>query len=381
MSRAPRPKTRMTVMLIAVGVVLAAVFGWGALRSYMIGKFLAGFGNQVQTVATMTASTTPWQASLSSVGSLTAVNGANLSAQLAGIVDSIHFKSGEDVAAGTLLATLRPDNDPAVLAQLQAQASLDEITYERDRKQFAADAISRAQVDTDRANLAVAQAQVRGQAALMAEKQVRAPFAGRLGIRQVNIGQYLAVGTQIVSLQQLNPLYVDFYLPEQSLNALQTGQKVQVGVDAYPGRTFTATISAVDAQVSSTTRSIQVRATLPNDKLALRPGMFATVNIAAGAPQNFITLPQTAIGYNSYGDTVFIVRHGKDQNGKPDLLADQVFVTLGDTRGDQVAILKGVKPGEVVVTAGQLKLHNGSLVRINNSLQPSDSPNPNPPNE
>ncbi len=380
MSTARTTTIRMIVMLLGIFLVFGLVFGYGAVRSYFIGKFLAGFGNQTQTVATITATDTPWQSRLSSVGSVTAVNGANLSAEVPGIVDTIHFQSGADVKAGALLLTLRPNNDPAVLAQLQAQAALDQVNYDRDRKQFAADAIARSQVDTDRANLAAAQAQVQGQQALMAEKIIRAPFAGRLGIRQVNLGQYLGVGAQIVSLQQLNPLFVDFYLPQQALSQLSVGQDVQVGIDAFPGQSFTAKISAIGANVDSTTRSIQVRATLPNDNLKLRPGMFATVSIGTGAPQNLVTLPQTAITYNPYGDTVYLVNHGRDKAGKNISTAQQVFVTLGDTRGDQVAVLQGVKPGDVVVTAGQLKLRNGAPVAINNSVQPANNPNPNPPN-
>jgi membrane fusion protein, multidrug efflux system len=372
---------RMIVMLIAVGILFGGVFGYGALRGYFIAKFLAGFGNQTQTVATITAEATPWQPSLRSVGSIVAVNGANLSAEIAGIVDSLHFESGEDVPAGTLLVVLRANNDPAVLAQLQASASLDQITYDRDVKQFHADAISQAQVDTDRANLAAAVAQVQGQQALIAEKHIRAPFAGRLGIRQVDIGQYLSVGTQIVTLQQLNPLYVDFYLPQQALSQLSVGQRVQVGIDAFPGESFSAKISSIDAVVDSTTRNIQVRATLPNDNLLLRPGMFATIGVGVGTPQDLVTLPATAISYNPYGDTVFVVDHATDKSGKAELVARQVFVTTGDTRGDQVSILSGLKPGTTVVTAGQLKLRNGALIAINNDVQPPNNPNPNPPNE
>ena len=381
MSRRARPVLRMIVMLILVGILFGGVFGWGYVRGIFIAKFLAGFGNQVQTVATVTAGTSPWQSQLSSVGSLTAVNGASLSAEVAGIVDTIHFESGADVKAGDVLLTLRPNNDSAVLAQLQAQASLDEVTYDRDRKQFAADAIAQSQVDTDRANLAVAQAEVQAQQALMDEKIIKAPFAGRLGIRQVDIEQFLAVGTPVVTLQQLNPLFVDFYLPEQALAQLSIGQSVQLGIDAYPGEKFNAKISAIGALVDSGTRSIQVRATLPNDDLGLRPGMFATVSIGVGTPQNLVTLPQTAITYNSYGDTVYVVNHGTDASGKSILTAAQVFVQTGDTRGDQVAVLSGVKPGDQVVVAGQVKLRNGSPVAINNSIMPADSPNPTPPNE
>ncbi len=372
---------RMVVMLVSVGILFGLIFGYGAVKSYFIAQFLKGYANQVQTVAAMKAVRTPWQPTLRSVGSITAVNGASLSAEVGGIVDSIYFKSGEDVTQGQVLLTLRPNNDPAVLAQLEANAALAAINLARDEKQFAVSAVSEAQLDSDRATLAADRAQVVGQKALMAEKIVRAPFAGRLGIRQVDVGQYLAAGTDIVSLQQLNPVYVDFNLPQQALPEVAPGQKVEVTLDAYPGQSFAGTVDALDSAVDVASRSIAVRATIDNGKKLLRPGMFAVVNVSTGAPDDYVTLPQTAVTYSSYGDMVYLVTHGKDAKGKPELIAAQVFVTLGPTRGDQVAVLKGVQPGDEVVVAGQVKLHNGTVVAINNKLLPSDSPNPNPPNE
>jgi membrane fusion protein (multidrug efflux system) len=374
-------RKRMVIMLVCVAVLFGLVFGYGAMRSFFIAKFLAGFANQVQTVATMTAETTAWQPNLQSVGSITAVNGASLSAEVGGIVDTIHFESGEDVRKGDLLLTLRANNDPAVLAQLQAQAALAAITAARDEKQLAADAIAQSQLDSDRAQLASAQAQVAAQQALINEKQIRAPFSGRIGIRQVDLGQFLAAGTEIVSLQQLNPVYVDFHLPQQALAQVQPGQKVDVSVDAYPAEPFTGTIMALDSNVDQATRSIAVRARLDNGKLLLRPGMFANINVSTGTPQQVVTLPQTAITYNSYGDTVYVLSQGTDAKGKADLIANQVFVTLGDTRGDQVAVTSGINPGDQVVVAGQVKLRNGAIVVVNNNLLPPNSPNPTPPNE
>jgi len=377
----PRIALRMIIMLAFVAVLFFLVFGFGVFRNIMIGRFLATLSNPPQTVSTVEAQSSPWQPALSTVGSVVAINGANLSSEIAGIVDTINFKSGEDVQAGQLLLTLRANNDPAVLAQLQATAELDRITYQRDLKQFQADAVAQATVDSDRATLLAAQAQVQAQQALIAEKQVRAPFAGRLGIRLVDIGQYLAAGTEIVTLQQLNPLFIDFYVPQQALAQINVGQTVIVGIDAYPDKNFTGTISAINSAVDTTTRMVQVRATLANDDLLLRPGMFGTVNVSVGAAQNLITLPLTAVAYNSYGATVYIVSHGKDAKGKDQLIANQVFVTLGDTRGDQVAVLNGVAAGDQVVNAGQLKLKNGSIVTINNSTQLPNDMNPNPPNE
>jgi membrane fusion protein (multidrug efflux system) len=371
---------RLVIMLLIVGIVFFLIFGFGTFRGIMIGKFLATLSNQTQTVATTVAQSTQWQPELNAVGSVVAINGANLSSEVAGIVDTIDFESGQTVAAGTTLLTLRANNDPAVLAQLQAAASLDEVNYRRDVKQLAADAVSQATVDTDRATLASAQAQVQAQQATMAEKIVKAPFAGTLGIRQVDIGQYLSAGTEIVTLQQLNPLFIDFYVSQQALAQISVGQTVTASIDAFPGKTFPGTISAINSAIDTTTRTVQVRATIQNDALTLRPGMFATVNIGIGAAQSLVTLPQTAITYNPYGDTVFIVNDAKT-NGKDVLTARQQFVTLGDTRGDQLAVLSGVAAGDQVVTAGQLKLKNGAPIAVNNSIQPSNDANPNPPNE
>ncbi len=381
MSQSRKTAKRMTIMLLIVALIFALVFGWGYMRGVFVAKFLKTFAYQVQTVATIKAQETLWQPSVDSVGTLTAINGASLSAEVAGIVDSINFKSGQDVQKGDVLLTLRPNSDSAVLAQLQAQARLDAITYARDEKQLAANAISQAQLDTDRANLDAANAQVAAQQATMNEKIVRAPFAGRLGIRQVDLGQYLQAGTTIVTLEQLNPLFVDFYLPQQDIAQLQVGQVVDVGLDAYPGQTYKAKIVAIGATIDAATRSLAVRAVLENDKLRLRPGMFASVSVEVGAAKDAVTLPQTAIAYSSYGDTVYIVKHGTDAQGHANLVVSQVFVTLGDTRGDQVQVLSGVQPGDEVVTAGQVKLHNGSPVTVNNIIQPSNNPSPNPPNE
>jgi membrane fusion protein (multidrug efflux system) len=372
---------RFIIMILALFVLFGAIFGWGALKAHFIAGFLAQIPYQPQTVSDMVAAETPWQPSMSAVGSVVAINGADLSSEVAGIVDSINFKSGDNVQAGQVLLTLRPNNDPAVLAQLQATAAVDESNYVRDEKQFHADAVSQAQVDTDKATYLAAQAQVQAQQALMAEKIIKAPFAGTLGIRQVDIGQFLAAGTNVVTLQQLNPLFVDFYVPQQALAQLRPGQPVTVTIDAFPGQTFPGQISAISSAIDTASRTVQVRATIANDSLLLRPGMFATINIAVGPPRNLITLPQTAITYNPYGDTVFLLHNGTGHDGKPAIIAEQNFVQLGDTRGDQVSIVKGVNPGDLVVTAGQLKLINGSTVIVNNSVAVPDDANPNPPNE
>jgi len=368
---------RMIIMLVLVAVVLGLIFGFEAFRAKMIKQFLAGLGNPPQTVATGVAGVQAWQAELKAVGSLRAVNGADLSLEVSGIVDQIQFKSGDDVKAGAPLLTLRAEDDVAKLQSLEAQSDLARITLDRDQKQLKVQAVSQQTIDTDAANLKNDKALADQQRAIVAKKFVKAPFDGHLGIRQVDIGQYLTAGTTIVTLQALDPIFVDFTLPQQALAQLKIGQKVTGLVDVYPGTTFTGELVAIDPKVDTATRNLSIRAAFKNPDHKLLPGMYATAQIDTGAPQQFVTLPQTAITYNAYGSTVFLIDdQGKDDKGQPKLQAKQTFVTVGDTRGDQVAILKGVKAGDQVVIAGQVKLRNGSPVIVNNSVVPSDDANP-----
>ena len=363
---------RMIIMLVAVGVVFGAIFGFQMFKSAMIKKFMAGMSSPPQTVSATKVSSSEWQPQLEAVGSLRAVKGADLSLEVAGVVDSISFNSGDDVAEGAVLLKLRSDDDEAKLESLQATADLNQITLDRDQKQFKLQAVSQANLDTDVANLKNAKAQAAQQQAILDKKTLRAPFAGHLGIRAVDLGQFLSAGTTIVTLQALDPVFLDFFVPQQAVAQVKLGQKVAVKIDAYKDQTFAGEITAVNPRVDSSSRNVQIRATLKNADRRLIPGMYATVDIATGAPQNYVTLPQTAITYNPYGDTVYIVdSKGADAAGKPTLIARQTFVTTGDTRGDQVAVLKGVKDGDMVVTAGQIKLHNGSSVLIDNSITPT----------
>ena len=372
-------RKRMIIMLVLTGLVLAAVFGFEAFKGVMIHKFLATLSNPPQTVSTMVAASTEWRSQVEAVGSVRAVNGANLSAQVAGTVSAVHFQSGADVKKGDLLLELESADDVAHLAALKATASLAQITYDRDRNLVKTNAVSQQTVDTDEGNLKNAQALVAQQQALVNYKFIRAPFAGRLGIRQVDLGQYLAAGTTIVTLQQIDPIYVDFFVPQQSLAQIKVGQAATAKVDTFPDHSFAGKVLAINSLVDAATRNVQVRAEFSNKDHLLLPGMFATVDIDTGAPQKFVTLPQTAVAYNSYGDIVYLVEgKGKDANGKEQLVARQTFVTTGATRGDQVAIISGVKNGDTVVTAGQVKLRNGTPVLINNAVQPANDPNPKP---
>jgi membrane fusion protein (multidrug efflux system) len=325
-----------------------------------------------QTVSATKAASSEWQPNIEAVGSLRAVKGADLSLEVAGVVDTITFNSGDDIEQGALLLKLRSDDDVAKLESLQATADLSQITYQRDLKQFQIQAVSQATLDTDAANLKNAKAQVAQQQAILDKKTLRAPFAGHLGIRAVDLGQYLGAGTVIVTLQALDPIFLDFFVPQQSVDQVRIGQTVTVRIDAFKDQTFPGEISAINPRVDASSRNVQVRAALKNADHKLLPGMYATVDISTGAPRNYITLPQTAITYNPYGDTVYIVdsKSGPD-GGKPQLVARQTFVTTGPTRGDQVAVLKGVSEGEMIVTAGQIKLHNGTPILIDNSIMPT----------
>ncbi len=326
------------------------------------------------TVSAVRATTQSWQTRLKATGEVRAVQGADLSAEVSGIVDEIAFSSGQDVAAGAVLLRLRPNDDDARLAQQQAVADLASANLARDRRQFDAQAISRATLDADTSNLRADQAQVAAMRAQMAEKVVRAPFAGRLGIRAVDVGQYLTAGTAIVSLQALDPIYVDFNIQQQALSSLAVGQQVVVHVDAWPGRTFAARVASINSRVDSASRMVLVRAGLDNHDHALLPGMFALVEVATGAVEQRLTVPQSAISYNPYGDFVYVVAPGRDGR----LVAQSRVVQVGAARGDQAAILSGVAPGEQVVTAGQLKLRSGSVVLVDNSVPTSDQAAPAP---
>lgn len=368
---------RMAIMLVAVGLVFAAVFGFEAFRARMIQKAIAGLRNPPQAVSTITAGPQQWQDRLNAVGSTRAEKGADLSPQVAGIVKAIHFQSGEKVEQGTLLVELEDADDVAHLHALQATVELALLNYSRDINLRKTDAVSQQTADTDLATLKNNQAQVAQQQALVGYKSIHAPFAGRLGIRQVDLGQYIAPGTPIATLQQLDPIFVDFYLPQQDLAKIKVGQAVTAKVDTYPDQIFAGNIMAINPLVQAASRNVQVRAAFKNPGEKLLPGMFATVEIDVGAPKDYVTLPSTAIYYNSYGNVAYLIEDaGKDEAGQERKTAHQVFVKTGQTRGDQVAVLDGVKPGDVVVTAGQNKLHNGSPVRINNEVTTPFNANP-----
>jgi len=365
---------RMLIMLGGVLVLVVLLAGGFYLH---IRKLIASSPKPgPQTVSAITVKALEWQPQFSAVGTLRAVHGVDVTTEVAGLVRAVNFQSGEDVEPGTELVTLNTDADEAQLQALKAAASLADSVLMRARAQLALRAVSQAQFDADYADATSKRALADQEAALIAKKHIRAPFGGKLGITTINVGQYLNPGDKIATLQQLDPIFLDFYLPQRDVAALAPGQHVDVTTDGFPGMTFAGSITAISPKVDPTTRNVQLLATLPNRGRRLLPGMFANAAVSVGAKQSYLTLPQTAITYNPYGSTVFIVAAPATAGGPQ--VAQQVFVTTGDTRGDQVAVLTGLKEGQTVVTSGQVKLKSGTPVVIDNTVQPSDSANPSP---
>lgn len=370
---------RMFIMLVCAGLVFGGIFGFKALKSKEMKKTMAAHKAPAVTVSTTTAKVEAWQPQIKAVGTVRAMQGVDVTTEIAGLVRDIYYKSGDDVHEGQILVQLNADADIALLNSLKAEADLAKITYRRDKRQYRVKAISQATLDVSRADLKSKQAQVNQQAAVVDKKTIRAPFSGRIGISTLTPGQYLNPGDKIVTLQSFDSVYVDFYLAQQDIAKITLGQSVIVTTDTYPGRHFEGRITAISPKVDPQTRNIEIEATIPNPKHNLLPGMFTTVEVHAGELEHYITLPQTAVAYNPYGETVFLIeKAGQGPQGKPKLIAKQTFVTTGSVRGDQVAILKGIKAGDTVVTGGQLKLKSGNSVIINNSIQPSNEAAPQP---
>lgn len=367
----------MIIMICGV-IILVAAIGFVVYRNIMQQIAQGSAPQPPVAVTAMKAATQEWQPQLNAVGSLRAVRGVDVTTEIAGLVREIRFKSGDEVKAGAVLIQLNADSDLAQLASLKAAADLAETTLKRDREQLAAEAISQAQIDSDDADLKSKRAQAAGQRASIDKKTIRAPFSGRLGITLVNPGQYLNPGDKVVTLQTIDPIFIDFTVPQQQISEVSLGQPVTVLSDAFPAQTFSGKVTAIDAKVDTATRNVQIEATVDNSQRLLLPGMFGRSAVDSGEKKTYLTLPQTAITYNPYGATVFVAVDKKDAKGNPQLQAQQVFITPGPTRGDQVAILKGVSEGAMVVTSGQLKLKNGSPLRIDNSVQPLNASNPTP---
>jgi len=371
---------RMIVMLAVTGLFLT---GLGFVKFQQIQTAIAqgaAFQPPPEAVTTIVAQQEEWPATLNVIGTLAAVQGVTVSADLPGIVDRILFDSGEAVRAGQVLAVLDTRQEQAQLAAIDAQRELARLTLERMQGLLNERVISRAEFDRATAEFGRTDAQVSEIRAVIQRKTIRAPFSGILGLRQVNLGQYLAGGDALVNLQALNPIYVNFGVPQQSAGEVPVGRVVRITAGDVAGAHWTGRVTAMDSRVDEATRNIQVQATLANPSGALRPGMFVQAEVALGPGETVVSLPASAISYAPYGDSVFIVGEMKGEDGKPYRGVRQQIVKLGPARGDQVAVLTGVKPGDEVVTSGLFKLRNGAAVQINNSVRPANSPAPTPEN-
>ncbi len=368
-------------MVITLGAVVVLIGALAFVKFQQIQAAVAqaaSFQPPPTAVTTIVAKKENWSSSLKSIGSVVAVQGVTVSADLPGIVSRISFDSGRQVQAGQILVQLDTRQEQAQLEAVQAQRNLARINYDRMKSLVDAGAIPRADYDKALAEKAETEARVGEIRATIERKTIRAPFSGALGIRQVNLGQYLSGGTAIVPLQSLNPIYVDFGVPQQAATQVRVGQTVRITATELKGAEFTGRVTAIDSVVDEATRNVRVQATLSNPKAKLRPGMFVEAELSFGASQDVITLPTSAVSYAPYGDSVYVVADLKDDKGNTYRGVRQQFVKIDRSRGDQVAILSGIKPGEEVVTSGTFKLRNGAAVTINNKVQPSNNPAPRP---
>src|SRR5262245_46798013 len=371
---------RMIVMLAATMTIVAAL---GFVKFKQIQTAIAqgaAFQPPPEAVTTIVSSQENWPSTLSAIGTVAAVRGVTVSADLPGVVDRIAFTSGQPVREGEVLAILDTRQERAQLAAAEAQRDLARINFERLDGLLKERVISRAEFDRATAEQRQAEARVGEIGATIDRKTIRAPFSGVLGIRHVNLGQYLAGGDALVTLQSLDPIYVNFGVPQQAMAHVRAGRSVRVTIADLGDVEFTGPITAIDSVVDESTRNVQVQATLANPAAKLRPGMFVQAEVAVGTTGAVIALPASAISYAPYGDSVFVVTDVKDQSGRTYRGVRQQFVKLGAARGDQIAVVSGLKPGEEVVTSGVFKLRNGSAVLVNNRVKPANNPSPKPEN-
>lgn len=384
------PNVVMGALLLGAVLLFAAVFGIKAMIAKGTNEFFDNMPQPAVAVTAYTAKGERWRESGEAVGTFVAVNGTDVTAEAGGVIREILFQPGQRVKAGTVLVRLNTANEEATLRALEASAKLAVQQRDRWRELGAQKLVSQAEVEERATQAATTLAQVEAQRAVIALKTVRAPFDGVLGIRKINLGQYVAPGDPLVNLQALDPILLDFTLPQQRLSQIAEGTVVRASLDDAPGKTFDGTIVAVEPQVDAQTRNFKVQARFVNGDLTLRPGMFAKVAFDLGGDRSVVVIPQTAITFNPYGNAVFVieeVKRGaeeKDPTGKPltgsKLLVRQRFVKTGATRGDLIAVTEGLKPGERVVTSGLLKLRNDAEVTVNNKIQPAADAKPSPGN-
>jgi membrane fusion protein (multidrug efflux system) len=369
-------------MLAMLGLMLLFILGIAAWKVWRIqaGKAQAAkFAPPPTAVTTAVAKTERWQPVLSAVGSLKAVNGVTVSTDLAGIISQIAFPSGATVKKGDLLVKLDSQQEEAQLHSAEARRDLAKLSLDRQRNLRSSGAVSQSDYDSAESEFRQASATVDEANALIARKTITAPFDGLLGIRQVDLGQYLNVGIPIVPLQSTDPIYVNFALPQENLEQIADGKKLRVKANGVAGNQFEGEITAIDSRLDDSTRNLMIQGTVRNAENRLRPGMFVNVEMLL-PEQGAISIPASSISYAPYGDSVFIVKEKKGLDGKPAAEVQQQFVKTGPSRGDQVSIISGIKEGDEVVSSGVFKLRSGIAVQVNNSVQPDNDPNPSPPN-
>ncbi|MEO5961628.1 MAG: efflux RND transporter periplasmic adaptor subunit [Opitutaceae bacterium] len=367
--------------IVAVGGFIVVFVTLGAVKSAQVKKMMsAPQAMPVTAVSTAEAKAVEWFSSMHSVGTLAPVQGVTLSADADGTIVKIAAENGAAVKAGDMLVEFDTSVEVAQLVAAEARAELAKVNIERNKELWDRQAISKSEFDGAAATAKQATAEVGALKAMIAKKELRAPFDGRVGIRMINVGQFVARGAPLLPLQKLDPMYVNFNIPQRQLPALSVGGKVTIMIDAFDKTPFEATVTAINSEIDRATRNVSVQATLPNPKEQLRAGMFAQVQVQMPTAESLVVVPATAISYASYGNSVFIVENVKGPDGKEFLGVRQQFVKLGGTRGDLIAITEGVKPGEQVVTAGVFKLRNGIPVQINNTVLPSASAAPKPAN-
>jgi membrane fusion protein (multidrug efflux system) len=372
---------KIFLIVLAFLAGIAIVFALGGIKFFQVRKAMAeyaSFAPPPETVTSLIAEEEAWIPSLKAVGSTAAVQGVTVSTDEPGIVQKIDFESGQAVKQGDLLVQLEVSQEQAQLRSAEAQMRLAGANLLRQQNLFKSRVSSQADYDSAQAQYDQAVAKVEEVNALINKKTIRAPFSGVLGIRAVNLGQYLQSGAQVAPLQSLDPIYVNFWLPQQNLGHIGAGQLVSVQADGLPNVTFDGTINAVDAVVDEATRNVRVQATLSNPNALLRPGMFVNTEVPLASKSNHVVLPATAVQYAPYGDMVYIIEDLKGPDGKTYRGVRQQVVKVGESRGDRVAILSGVNAGEEVVTSGVFKLRPGVHVQVNNSIQPENSEAPKP---
>ena len=368
---------RMILMLGVMAVLLTAL-GFIKFKQVESAVQASAFQPPPEAVTSIVAEREQWPATMTVIGTMEAVQGVTVSADLPGTVDRINFDSGKAVKEGEVLVELDTRQERAQLAALEAQRDLARVNFSRMQQLVDAGVISRMEFDQATAQQKQTEANVQETRATIERKTIRAPFSGILGIRKVNLGQYLPAGSPVVSLQALSPIYVNVGVPQQAVSQVKIGSKLHLTTEDVAGQLFTGTVTAIDSIVDEATRNIQVQATLSNPQGKLRPGMFVQVEVAMGASRPVVPLPASAISYAPYGDSVFVITDLKDPKGQSYRGVRQQFVKVDGSRGDQVAVVSGLNPGDEVVTSGVFKLRNGAAVQVNNKVQPGNNPAPKP---